>query len=325
MPSALDHCFTLYFNDDDHAFAFTGRCVTENFKVNDPNFKYVVYQLERGTVCGRLHWQGFIRFKKGTSFENAQRYFADDITMGKKPSLRGRQGTPDEARNYCTKEATRVMGPYEYGRWNSQGHRSDLDSFARATREAAESGANWRTAARAVAEEFPGTFMRMSRNARDTFDVFSRPEPDADFQPREWQKVIIELVKTQADRRTIHWVYDPVGGVGKSRLGLHLIAEYDALILSGRVTDMAHAYADAKAPVVIFDITRTQADNMKHLYSFAESLKNGCIFSSKYNSRQVTFKPPHVFFFSNSKPETGIWSADRVNILDLEDNPDLDY
>lgn len=327
MPQTRDWCFTLHFDNEEMAYNLSGRAVSDNFKVDKPGFKYVIYQLERGEDTGRLHWQGFIRFTKHTPYDTVQGYFDEECVhpYNVNPYIKGREGTPDQARNYCLKEETRVVGPFEYGSHNSQGKRNDLDTFALTIRNGAVANQTWKRTAREAFDDAPGTFLRFSKHAREVYDLWDGPEPDIDFQPRPWQRMILELVSTAADRRTIHWVYDPVGATGKSRLGLHLISNHDAIILSGRVNDMAHAYGDARSRVVIFDITRTQADNLKHLYSFAESLKNGFLFSSKYNSRPVTFRPPHVFFFANVKPEDGCWSEDRLNLLDLEANPNLDY
>lgn len=73
------------------------------------------------------------------------------------------------------------------------------------------------------------------------------------------------------------------------------------------------AYAYNGEPMVFFDVTRTQAEHMDHLYQFAEQLKNGIIFSSKYESGTKCFDPPHVVFFANQGPHPGKWSADRCH------------
>ena len=105
------------------------------------------------------------------------------------------------------------------------------------------------------------------------------------------------------------------GNQGKSRLALHLCLEHNAIILSGKIADMAYAYN--KEPIVIFDVPRTQAENLDHLFAFAESLKNGIIFSNKYESQQKIFKPPIVIFLANIPCPDGKWSSDRVIERDL--------
>ena len=121
-----------------------------------------------------------------------------------------------------------------------------------------------------------------------------------------------EKLTAEPDRRTILWYTDEEGGAGKSTFTSYYVCneEMDAVMLSGKVADMAYTYQGER--VVFFDVSRTQAECMDHLYSFAEMLKNGVINSTKYVPVLKTFKPPHVVFFSNSAPVFGKWSADRV-------------
>ena len=140
------------------------------------------------------------------------------------------------------------------------------------------------------------------------------PQPAA-FVPRQWQSRVLDLVSSPADDRSIVWVYDPAGGNGKSRLGTHLCLAMSGIELSGTLNDMKLAYSQYKSPIVIFDVSRAQADMSNHLYSMAECLKNGRFFSSKYQSRPVFFEPPHVIFFSNSMFESDKWTVDRVQLI----------
>ena len=150
---------------------------------------------------------------------------------------------------------------------------------------------------------------------------------DQHFVPHPWQAALVRVVKTKPDDRHIFWVYDEQGGKGKSRLARHLIAEYEGLELAGRVCAMAHIlgrYIDSRGSsprVVVIDISRAAAENTKHLYSFAEMLKNGRVIASKFDSRQLVFEPPHVVFFSNSSWDRALFSHDRVYEWDLDLRP----
>lgn len=138
-------------------------------------------------------------------------------------------------------------------------------------------------------------------------------EPDTTFVPRPWQQTIIDLVSHPCtDDRKIHWVYDRSGNIGKSRLALHLIRNYGATLLTGKLADMAYAYN--REPIVIFDLSRKQVDMSDHLYTFTEWLKNGVYMSTKYESKMKTFVSPHVIFFANSRPDDTAWTPDRYVI-----------
>ncbi len=78
------------------------------------------------------------------------------------------------------------------------------------------------------------------------------------------------------------------------------------------------AYAYKNESIVIIDLARTQAESVNYFYQFIESLKNGVLFSPKYESGQKIFKPPHVFVFANYEPDQTKLSADRWNIVQLD-------
>lgn len=91
-----------------------------------PRFKleqvqYMVHQFEKCPKTGRLHIQGYVQFKSAKKMSALKRLHSGahwDV----------RQGTHDQARNYCMKSETQVEGPFEFGiPKDDQGKRSDLD------------------------------------------------------------------------------------------------------------------------------------------------------------------------------------------------------
>lgn len=52
-------------------------------------------------------------------------------------------------------------------------------------------------------------------------------------------------------------------------------------------------------------------------YDFLEELKNGYLFSPKYESKVKTFKTPHVVVFMNEHPDMEKLSNDRYSITTL--------
>eukprot|EP00798_Chlamydomonas_sp_ICE-L_P026175 gene26175-11902_t len=83
---------------------------------------------------------------------------------------------------------------------------------------------------------------------------------DSAFVARAWQEYILQKIRADADDRTIYWVTDAVGEAGKSRLAKHLVAEHKAIQLGGRHADMALIYRNSLAPVVIFDVSRSEKE-----------------------------------------------------------------
>lgn len=317
MPNVRDYCFTLFFDDEEEA-AFLAVIPEDHFPLTH-GLKYVIYQLERCPTTHRLHWQGYIKFSNPVSLQYIKQHFPILQTA----HMEKRRGSDAEARDYCAKENTRELGPFEVGSWEGkQGQRSDLATYAEAVRRLAQAGCTWKSACRQLAEEFPGTHLRFRQHGQGLFQD-SLPSTEAEELQRPlsaWQQQILDIVEGTADRRTIHWFVGAAGGEGKSTMAMHLVHTHEAIMLSGRVQDMAHAYKEQPAPVVVFDLPRTMTGEghyMDHYYSFAEQLKNGCIFSSKYNSGQVTFKTPHVIFFANVEPDMTKWSADRYHVVNI--------
>lgn len=264
---------------------------------------YGIAQLEK-SAAGVYHLQGYIELSDKITRPTLQRKlpFLSDAHVDP------RRGTRDEARNYASKTDTRIDGPVEYGTWQTvgQGRRSDINEFAKAAIELPD---------RTLVQEYPGMYLRYGNMLQRVRAAAEDPVEDREFQPKPWQQQVIDLITAAPDSRTIIWVYDPAGGQGKSRLAYHLSAEHGAILLSGKIADMAYAYD--KQRIVMFDLSRTQAEHSDQLYTFAEQLKNGMLFSAKYESRQKIFKPPHVIFFSNSMPAEGKWTRDRLKLIRL--------
>lgn len=91
-----------------------------------PAAKFLHYQLERCPSTDRLHYQGLIVFENGRSMA------AVKALIGGQPSVRIMNGTVEQSIVYCSKNETRVEGPWS-GPWSfgerppGQGKRKDLD------------------------------------------------------------------------------------------------------------------------------------------------------------------------------------------------------
>lgn len=131
----------------------------------------------------------------------------------------------------------------------------------------------------------------------------------------DWQQTWIDFLKTPADNRTVHWVYDHKGGNGKSDLTNYLLSHNNAFLVDcGKIADIAYAYDNQ--PIVVFDLARDTEDYCP--YRAMEAFKNGRFFSPKYNSCLKTFTPPHVVVFANYMPDMSKLSEDRWDIIRLD-------
>jgi len=82
---------------------------------------FVVLQKEKCPESGKEHLQGFLQLKKRTRLGGLKKLF------GKKVHFEARRGSAKEAKAYCSKEESRLEGPWECGEMTSQGKRVGLE------------------------------------------------------------------------------------------------------------------------------------------------------------------------------------------------------
>jgi len=139
---------------------------------------------------------------------------------------------------------------------------------------------------------------------------------------RDWQVNLLKIIDEEPDDRTIHWLWETVGNVGKSAMTKYLVANHGALVCSGKAADMKYLilkYNEKHGEypeLIIFDIPRTSLDYLS--YSGLEEIKNGCFASTKYECDMVVMNCPHVVCFANELPDMSKVSRDRWNIIKIE-------
>lgn len=87
-----------------------------------------VCQLEQAPDTGMLHVQGFVHFQHARRLSTVKHWCA--VVNFNGAHLEPMRGTPQQAWDYCTKDESRVAGPYLHGdRPGGQGDRRDLKTF----------------------------------------------------------------------------------------------------------------------------------------------------------------------------------------------------
>lgn len=140
---------------------------------------------------------------------------------------------------------------------------------------------------------------------------------------REWQTDVLEAVQQAPDDRTVHWYWETNGNAGKSYLAKYLVLKYNAIIATGKTSDIANqvkmwmdANPDELGPkLVIIDVPRIGGNTVN--YHAIEQLKNGMLYSGKYEGGICIFDSPHVLVFANSPPYAYSLSTDRWNIKEI--------
>lgn len=91
---------------------------------------YLVFQTEMGEQ-GTLHFQGYLEFKAQVRFSHIKRFLPT-------AHIELARGTPQQCDEYCSKEETRMDGPYRFGTMSrGQGSRSDVLALRNAVRAGA--------------------------------------------------------------------------------------------------------------------------------------------------------------------------------------------
>lgn len=140
----------------------------------------------------------------------------------------------------------------------------------------------------------------------------------------KWQSDIECKFLQEPDDRTINWYFEPKGNIGKSAFIKYMIVKHKVLYCSGgKHSDIMNLVFNQDMDDcrgVFFDIPRANSGHIS--YSSLESIKNGMVCNTKYETGVKVFNSPHVFVFANFPPEDlESLSSDRWNIINLGDTP----
>lgn len=125
----------------------------------------------------------------------------------------------------------------------------------------------------------------------------------------DWQHKCYEILMRKPNNRTIHWVYEPKGNCGKTAFCKYMAVHNGAIVFNNAPTkDIAFALPAAPR-IVLFNMSRSSENRFN--YNAVEAIKDGLIFSPKYEGRMKIFDSPHVMIFANFEPEYNALSIDR--------------
>lgn len=85
---------------------------------------YYIFQLEQCPETSRYHFQGYLRFTGPKALSYVKSVFGDYSHV----HCESAKGTEEQNIAYCSKEESRVSGPWEFGERAQQGKRSDIDT-----------------------------------------------------------------------------------------------------------------------------------------------------------------------------------------------------
>lgn len=290
------------------SFCFTSFLDSEP-EFDEENVRYIIFQREKSPTTDKLHWQGYVEFFKPQTLKRCQAI----LNIGNSHCEK-RKGTREEAKQYCMKKESQISTYKEFGSWQAggQGARNDLHALVNKIEAGVSDYELIKTE-----PEIVNKYMKFIKHTRHIIEEHKSQEymknTFSNITLNKMQNEVVEHINNQNDRQ-ITWVYDPKGNTGKTYLSKHLIAKQSAIrFTNGRTQDIAYAYKNN--PIVVFDFARSCEERIN--YQIIEDLKNGMIFSSKYESQCKIFKPPKIVIMANFEPKYSALSEDRWDIIKL--------
>jgi hypothetical protein len=138
----------------------------------------------------------------------------------------------------------------------------------------------------------------------------------------KWQMEVVKYYYKdykEPNDRNIYWIYDPVGCVGKTALCKWFVIKKDfGYLNNAKTSDICFYAKENPKEGYVFDFCRSNEDKIN--YQAIESLKNGILFSPKYESGVLLMDSPIIFCFSNFEPDTSMMSKDRWKVIRIETN-----
>lgn len=185
-----------------------------------------------------------------------------------------------------------------------------LEEFKNSVKEGVTDLATLREMHSAVCAQYPRFVFEYISDCRPAIKVDSHPL-------RDWQAVLHGQLILAPDKREIYFIVDASGNQGKSWFARYYCDLHDnaQIIVPGKKADMAYVVRE-DAKVFFFDCPRSKQGDFIQ-YDLLEELKNGYIFSPKYESRIKKLATPHVVVLMNEYPDMTKLSEDRYAVTVL--------
>ncbi|MEY4433569.1 MAG: Lake Sarah-associated circular virus-28 [Bacteroidota bacterium] len=294
MSQAKNWCFTLNnYNDDDLARI-------DGLINSEPKIKYLIYGKETGD-SGTPHLQGFV------SLNVRLRLAQIKNIIGGNPHLETSRNV-NASIQYCKKDGQFV----EFGEMGAgAGSRSDIEAF----KDSVKAGVLDFQELRELHSE---VFAKYTRFCNDYIQDNTPQVVVPDHPLKAWQQGLMNKLEQPAERRRVIFVVDEQGNTGKSWFAHWFTAKKgreSQVLLPGRKADMAYALRPG-IKYLFLDAPRSKQGEYIQ-YDFLEDLKNGYVFSTKYESRVKSFEPLHVIVNMNEMPDKTKLSADRFDIIHI--------
>jgi hypothetical protein len=298
-PPAINWCFTLNNYSDDEYEKISS--------LYPEKVKYMIIGKEVGEEDETPHLQGYCQFSPKLRFHMVKQLLGDRCHIEKC------KGSAQSNVDYCKKG----------GIWEEWGECTG--THKQKVREIIKKLQSGESVTKIVDSDLCHSYVVNRQNIRQTLREIGQEAQDKSRKKKnrdevdlsDWQKSLIELFEEFKDNdRVIFWIYDNVGGAGKTFFCDYMsdINPKDVIVMDNQqCRDISCAYNGQK--IVLFDFVREEEHDIK--YGVLEKLKNGRIFSAKYESHVKVFEKPTVCVFANHAPRVKMLSMDRWKIYSV--------
>lgn len=293
MSRGKNWCFTLnnYTNDEVDYIS--------NLVINE-KCTYIIYGKEIGE-SGTPHLQGFVSFDKRAYLNDVKRRVSERAHF-------------ETARNvnasieYCKKDGD----VFEDGDppVSNQGKRCDLDDFKADVK-------NGMLNFKEIREKHSSVYAKYRSFVAEYVLDNSPKRLVHEYPLHEWQQDLVNILSEEPDERTINFVVDLTGNNGKTWFAHWYASKHDdvQVMTPGKKSDMAYLLR-TDIRVLILDAPRSKQGEFIQ-YDFLEDIKNGYIFSPKYESSIKNLKNVHLVVLMNEQPDLTKLSFDRFNVINI--------
>lgn len=303
-------CFTKNNPGD---FRLLVEQVEMELSIEGTQLTYLLAGRETGR-CGTPHWQGMLVLTVRKTLTTLKRWLNLRIPALTDCHLERMRGTIAQNVAYCSKQD---LEPFQGGNRPEEdrpGARTDLHAYA----EAVLSGKGELE----LAVEYPTAHARyhkysdrLKKEKREEDTRVAMKARTNQVVLRDWQRRVVSKLDEQDDRKIL-WVWSRQGNVGKTWLGLYLVGQKDAFMCNtGKHADIIHAFQKRSYSYCVMDLTREQEDRAP--YTVMEGMKNGFLFSAKYDSGMHFFTPLKLVVFANFEPDRVKLSEDRWDVMSI--------
>lgn len=274
-----------------------------NNDIKEKKIKYFIVGREICPTTGKGHLQCYIYWTNARTFSAVKK----DYPMA---HIEATKGTPEQASDYCRKE-----GNYVEGGELPVDKRGKVNEWKEIVSDIQQG-----MSLEELTIKYPEASIRYCAGIKNMYELH-RPKHKFNLLDKYGmyngiQQKIIDYVNSPTHDREIYWVYDPKGGTGKTDLANHLISNNGFLVFgNAKTADVALAWNGEN---VIFDYSRSQQDHIN--YGVIEDVKNGRIFSGKYQSCVKLYARPKVLVFANFLPDFSKMSSDRWRVSEVTNN-----